>query len=49
MGIGTIRRELGYRDATPVVEALSITARYLCNNPIVLGSITEQRLQDSFD
>ena len=41
--------ELGYRDVTPVVEALGITARYLRDNPIARGSITEQRLQDPFD
>ncbi len=49
MGVDAIRFDLGYRDATPVVEALGITARYLRDNPVTPGSITEQRLQDPFD
>lgn len=49
MGVDAIRFELGYRDLTPVVEALSETARYLRDHPIERGSITEQRLQDPFD
>jgi len=49
MGIDAIRFDLRYRDATPVVEALGITARYLRDNPVASGSITEQRLQDPFD
>jgi nucleoside-diphosphate-sugar epimerase len=49
MGVDAIRFELGYRDPTPVVDALAITARYLRDNPVKRGSITEQRLQDPFD
>ncbi|MEM7278320.1 MAG: hypothetical protein AAF385_09355, partial [Pseudomonadota bacterium] len=49
MGIDAIRFELGYRDPTPAVEALGITARYLRDNPVAPGSKTEQRLQDPFD
>jgi hypothetical protein len=49
MGIDAIRFELGYRDVTPAVEALGITARYLRDNPVARGSVTEQRLQDPFD
>lgn len=49
MGIDATRFELGYRDQTPAVEALSATARYLRDNPVESGSITEQRLQDPFD
>jgi nucleoside-diphosphate-sugar epimerase len=49
MGVDAIRFELGYRDVKPVVEALGITARYLRDNPVERGSITEQRLQDPFD
>ena len=49
MGVDAIRYELGYRDPTPVVEALGITARFLRDNPVERGSITEQRLQDPFD
>lgn len=48
-GIDAIRLELNYRDVVPAVEALGITARYLKDNPIARGSITEQRLQDPFD
>jgi nucleoside-diphosphate-sugar epimerase len=49
MGIDAIRFELGYRDQTPAVQALATTARYLRDNPIASGSLTEQRLQDPFD
>lgn len=49
MSVDAIRFELGYRDPTPAVQALAITARYLRDNPVVRGSITEQRLQDPFD
>lgn len=49
MGIDATRFELGYRDQTPAVEALGATARYLRDNPVESGSITEQRLQDPFD
>jgi len=49
MGVDTIRFELGYRDVTPAVEALGITARYLRDHPVARGSIKEQRLQDPFD
>ncbi|HIG39529.1 MAG: NAD-dependent dehydratase [bacterium] len=49
MGIDAIRFELGFSDVTPVVEALGLTARYLRDNPVVSGSIIEQRLQDPFD
>ena len=49
MGVDAIRSELGYRDVTPVNQALGETARYLRDNPIERGSITEQRLQDPFD
>ncbi|NKB99535.1 MAG: NAD-dependent dehydratase [Pseudomonadales bacterium] len=48
-GIDAIRTELNYRDVLPAVEALAITARYLRDNPIAPGSITERRLQDPFD
>lgn len=49
MGVDAIRSELGYRDVTPVINALGETARYLRDNPIERGSVTEQRLQDPFD
>ena len=49
MGVDTIRFELGYRDVTTTVDALGETARFLRDNPIERGSITEQRLQDPFD
>ena len=41
--------ELGYRDPTPTVEAIGLTARYLREHPIERGSVTEMRLQDPFD
>ncbi|WP_420445507.1 hypothetical protein [Candidatus Poriferisodalis sp.] len=41
--------DLGYRDRVPAVEAIGVTARYLRDNPIERGSITEMRLQDPFD
>ena len=49
MGVDAIRYELGYRDVTPTVDALGETARFLRDNPVERGSITEQRLQDPFD
>ncbi len=49
MGVDAIRFELGYRDVTPAIQALSATARHLRDNPVERGSITEQRLQDPFD
>lgn len=49
MGIDAMRFELGYRDVTPAAKALGITARYLRDNPVASGSVTEQRLQDPFD
>lgn len=48
-GVDAIRFDLGYRDPTPAVEALAATARYLRDNPVPAGSVTEQRLQDPFD
>ena len=49
MSVDAIRFELGYQDVTPTVDALAIVARYLRDNPIERGSVTEQRLQDPFD
>lgn len=49
MGVDAIRHDLGYRDRTPTVEALAITARHLRDHPVERGSITEMRLQDPFD
>lgn len=48
-GVDALRHDLGYRDPTPVVEALAETARYLRDNPVERGSLTEMRLQDPFD
>ena len=49
LSVDAIRHDLGYRDVVPAVEALAETARYLRDNPVERGSITEQRLQDPFD
>ena len=49
MGVDAIRYEIGYRDMTPAVEALAVTARYLRDNPVRRDSTMEQRLQDPFD
>ena len=49
LSVDAIRHDLGYRDVVPTVEALQETARYLRDNPVEKGSVTEQRLQDPFD
>lgn len=48
-GVDALINDLGYSDEVNTVEALAITARYLRDNPVPRGSITEQRLQDPFD
>ncbi len=48
-GVDAIRHDLGYRDPVPAPEAIGRTARYLAENPIERGSVTEMRLQDPFD
>jgi nucleoside-diphosphate-sugar epimerase len=41
--------QLGYRDVVPVEEALSLTARWLAENPVERGGLTEKGLlQDRF-
>ncbi|MEA3216506.1 MAG: hypothetical protein QOJ19_2662 [Acidimicrobiia bacterium] len=44
-----LRGGLGYRDVLPVEEALPLTARWLEQNPLDEGSITERALQDPFN
>ena len=43
------RRELGYRDAVPVTEALAATVRWYVEHPLERGGETERRLDDPFD
>jgi nucleoside-diphosphate-sugar epimerase len=49
MDTGKLRRELGYRDAVPVQEALRRTAEWLLSNPPEPGGLVEQILGDPFD
>ena len=48
-GVDALMHDLGYRDLVPSDEALAATARYLRDQPIERGSVTEMRLQDPFD
>lgn len=48
-GVDALRHDLGYRDPVPPIEALTLTARHLRDNPVERGSTTEMRLQDPFD
>ena len=48
-GVDAMMHDLGYRDVLSSADALAATARYLRDNPIERGSVTEMRLQDPFD
>ncbi len=48
-GADSLIHDLGYRDLVPARQALADTARYLRDEPIERGSVTEMRLQDPFD
>ncbi len=48
-GVDALMHDLGYRDLVPPDQALAATARYLRDQPIERGSVTEMRLQDPFD
>ena len=47
--VGRLVHELGYRDRVSMVDAISLTARWLVENPVVRGGSAEQSMQDRFD
>jgi nucleoside-diphosphate-sugar epimerase len=49
MDLTNVKRDLGYRDVVPVLEALPVTTRWYLDNPIPRGSELERNLQDPFD
>jgi nucleoside-diphosphate-sugar epimerase len=49
MDLGKLQRELGYRDAVPVQEAVRRTVEWLVANPPEPGGFVEQILGDPFD
>jgi nucleoside-diphosphate-sugar epimerase len=44
-----LRTSLGYRDVVPARQAVGLAARWLVENPPVLGGYEESALQDPFD
>ena len=44
-----IKRDLGYRDIVPAVEAITRTVRWYRDNPLEYGGEFEQRRKDVFD